>query len=100
MPCPTPAPPSFFPLSAPQSWETRNKRDELERTKAAVLENLRQLAHAPGAGLGVRPPEGLLPEVAAEDEDAAHARLSSYAKAHFKHQLWCVEQGHTDLYDG
>lgn len=88
------------PLLPAQSWETKNKRDELERVKAAVLENLRQLGQAPGAGLVVRPPEGLLPEVAAEDEDAAHTRLSAYAKAHFKHQLWCVEHGHTDLYDG
>lgn len=48
-----------------------------------------------------RPPDCLLPESGApgDDEDQVDARLKGYVKTHFKHQLWCCEQGLFDPYN-
>jgi len=48
------------------SVENANSRAHLTAVKAAVLENLRALEHAPGVAMHVLPPDTLMPEI---DED-------------------------------
>lgn len=84
----------------PAVYPDLNRAEDMQRIRAAVLDNLRQLQGAPGARLGERPPEGLLPEVAVEDEETVHERLKAYTQSHFAHYLRCVEQGSVDPFGG
>ncbi len=57
-----------------------------------------------GLAMRERPPDCLIPEsspnpAGGEEEDVIHGRLTQYVKTHYKHQLWCVEQGLHDPYD-
>lgn len=54
-----------------QTWPNQNKREEVERIKHTLLEQLQQLRGAPGFAMAERPPEALEPEFTAEDEDQA-----------------------------
>jgi hypothetical protein len=79
----------------PAAYPDFNRREEMDRIRAVILDNLRLLRTAPGLAPGPRAPEGLLPEVGdgVEDEEAVHERLKVYAQSHFEHYLKCVEQG-------
>lgn len=48
---------------APSNMENKNSRDMLEEIRAALLENLSKLRHAPSVQFQERPPEIELPEV-------------------------------------
>ncbi|KAL4451553.1 hypothetical protein ABPG75_007215 [Micractinium tetrahymenae] len=78
------------------TWPNQNKKEEVERIKHTLLEQLQQLRGAPGFAMAERPPEALEPEFAADDEDQVHARLKGYVKTHFEHHLKCVEKGLVD----
>ncbi|KAK9815875.1 hypothetical protein WJX72_011119 [[Myrmecia] bisecta] len=62
--------------------ENENNRNDIERLKRDVLENLRQLAHTPGAQMAELPPDAYIPEYDFDDEDNPDARLSQYARDH------------------
>ena len=81
------------------TYENRNTRGEMERIRAAVLDNLKTMRSAPGTGLDSRPPEALLPEVSLEDEEVVHDRLKAYVQAHYPQHLKCVENGSVDAFD-
>lgn len=48
---------------APSNMENKNSRDMLDEIRAALLENLSKLQHAPSVQFQERPPETELPEV-------------------------------------
>ena len=74
----------------------QNKKEDLERIRNTILDNLRQLRSAPGAGMALRPPEALLPDFAIEDEEVVHERLKAYSQEHFKLYMKGVEAGTLD----
>lgn len=81
------------------SWPNQNKKEEVERIKVTLLQQLQQLQGAPGFAMKERPPDALLPEFVTEDEDQVHQRLKGYVKTHFEHNLKCVEKGLIDPYN-
>ena len=80
----------------PARYASQNRKEELERVRTTILENLRHLKSMPGVGMEMRPPEGLLPDVTVEDEEVVHERLKAYAQDHFKVYFRCVESGAVD----
>jgi histone deacetylase 1/2 len=84
--------PERLRYSPPPVFQDLNQRAELERVRAAVLENLRHLRGAPGAGAPLRPPEALLPAVDVEGEEAVHERLKAYVQGHFSGALRRAEE--------
>lgn len=76
-----------------------NKKEEMERIRNTILDNLQQLRTAPGAGMDMRPPDALLPDVVVEDEEVVHERLKTYTQEHFKVYLRCVENGTVDPFE-
>lgn len=83
----------------PPRYVNQNRREELERVRSIVLDNLRQLQAAPGVAMDDRPPDALLPEVDVEKEEAVYDRMRTYAQAHFSHYLKCVEAGTVNPYE-
>eukprot|EP00890_Picochlorum_soloecismus_P005966 jgi/Picsp_1/6370/NSC_03719-R1_histone deacetylase 1 len=78
-----------------------NTREELQRIRAAILDNLSTLHSAPGAHLEFHPPESFVPHapIGQDDEESIHNRLSLYAQTHFSHYLKCVEAGSIDPFE-
>jgi hypothetical protein len=58
-----------------QTWPNQNKKEEVERIKNVLLQQLQELRGAPGFAMKERPPDALLPEFAEEDEDQVWLRL-------------------------
>jgi histone deacetylase 1/2 len=81
-------------------WQNENTKQDLERVKATVLDGLKALKSAPGAGTAagteLRAPEALLPEVPLGHD--GEERLKAYAQGHFHRYMRCVEQGVVDPY--
>lgn len=82
------------PPSPTQFNANCNKRADLEKLKAQILQRLRGLPNAPGAGLRLHPPQELAAELGLDHPDAEQARMLDYVGAHYAQHLWCVEQGY------
>ena len=80
----------------PARYADTNKKEDLERIRSTILDQLKQLKTAPGAGMDLRPPEALLPDVEVDDEQVVHERLKEYTQEHFKVYFKCVEEGTVD----
>jgi histone deacetylase 1/2 len=80
----------------PARYADSNKKEDLERIRSTIMDQLKQLKTAPGAGMDLRPPEALLPDVAVDDEQVVHERLKEYTQEHFKVYFKCVEDGTVD----
>lgn len=85
--------------NAPPRYQNLNRKEDMERIRATVLDNLKALRSAPGTGLDLRPPEALLAEMEVEDEEVVHERLKLYAQGHYSHYLKCVEAGTLGPFD-
>ena len=70
-----------------------NKKQDLERLRRAVMEELKALPAAPGVNLEAYPPDALLPNYDLQTPEQVHANLVEYTKTHSAHFLWCVEEG-------
>jgi histone deacetylase 1/2 len=77
----------------------QNRKEELDRIRTTILENLRFLRHAPGQLVNYRPPDALLPDAELEDEEIVYERMRTYAQAHFAHYLKCVDAGAVNAYE-
>lgn len=81
-------------------FQDLNTKEDLYSIRATILDNLKHLYSAPGAGLDVHPPDAFIPHDTLEDEELVHNRLTAYAQSHFAHYLRCVEAGTADPFDG
>jgi len=76
-----------------------NTREELQRIRATILDNLKQLHSAPGAHLEFHPPDAFIPQTNMEKEEDVYNRLTAYAQSHFSQYLKSVESGAVDPFE-
>lgn len=75
-----------FKLQIPpgRTIENANTKQDIERIRTTVLEQLRHIEHAPGVHMHELPPTCYIPEYDIEDGEPDHpdARLTQYAREH------------------